>query len=164
MVTASHNENGWTGGKMGIKGLTHAPEEMKELKEITLNNKFIEGLVVKEVSNFQSIYKNDLINRNKINKKIKAVVACGNGTAGIFAPDMLRGIGCEVIELDCNLDYTFPKYNPNPEDLEVLHAINKSVLENDADIGFGFDGDGDRVGVIDDEGMKYFQIKLACNC
>ncbi len=162
MVTASHNENGWTGVKMGIKkGLTHAPEEMKELKEITLNNKFIEGIVTeKEVSNFQSIYKDDLINRNKINKKIKAVVACGNGTAGIFAPDMLRGIGCEVIELDCNLDYTFPKYNPNPEDLEMLHAISKSVLENNADIGFGFDGDGDRVGVIDDKGNEIFSDKI----
>ncbi len=162
MVTASHNENGWTGVKMGIKkGLTHAPEEMKELKEITLNNKFIEGIgSEKEVSNFQSIYKDDLINKNKINKKIKAVVACGNGTAGIFAPDMLRGIGCEVIELDCNLDYTFPKYNPNPEDLEMLHAISKSVLENNADIGFGFDGDGDRVGVIDDKGNEIFSDKI----
>ena len=162
MVTASHNENGWTGVKMGIKkGLTHAPEEMKELKEITLNNKFIEGIgSEKKVSNFQSIYKDDLINRNKINKKIKAVVACGNGTAGIFAPDMLRGIGCEVIELDCNLDYTFPKYNPNPEDLEMLHAISKSVLENNADIGFGFDGDGDRVGVIDDKGNEIFSDKI----
>ncbi len=162
MVTASHNENGWTGVKMGIKkGLTHAPEEMKELKEITLNNKFIEGIgSEKEISNFQSIYKDDLINRNKINKKIKAVVACGNGTAGIFAPDMLRGVGCEVIELDCNLDYTFPKYNPNPEDLEMLHAISKSVLENNADIGFGFDGDGDRVGVIDDKGNEIFSDKI----
>ena len=162
MVTASHNENGWTGVKMGIKkGLTHAPEEMKELKEITLNNKFIEGIgSEKEISNFQSIYKDDLINKNKINKKIKAVVACGNGTAGIFAPDILRGIGCEVIELDCNLDYTFPKYNPNPEDLEMLHAISKSVLENNADIGFGFDGDGDRVGVIDDKGNEIFSDKI----
>ncbi len=162
MVTASHNENGWTGVKMGIKkGLTHAPEEMKELKEITLNNKFIEGVgSEKEITNFQNIYKDDLISKNKINKKIKAVVACGNGTAGIFAPDMLRGIGCEVIELDCNLDYTFPKYNPNPEDLEMLHAISKSVLENNADIGFGFDGDGDRVGVIDDKGNEIFSDKI----
>ncbi len=162
MVTASHNENGWTGVKMGIKkGLTHAPEEMKELKEITLNNKFIEGVgSEKEITNFQNIYKNDLINKNKINKKIKTVVACGNGTAGIFAPDILRGIGCEVIELDCNLDYTFPKYNPNPEDLEMLHAISKCVLENNADIGFGFDGDGDRVGVIDDKGNEIFSDKI----
>ncbi len=162
MVTASHNENGWTGVKMGIKkGLTHAPEEMKELKDITLNNKFIEGQGnEKEINDFQSVYKNDLINKNKIKKKIKAVVACGNGTAGIFAPDILRGIGCDVIELDCNLDYTFPKYNPNPEDLEMLHAISKSVKDNNADIGFGFDGDGDRVGVIDNDGNEIFSDKI----
>ena len=162
MVTASHNENGWTGVKMGIKkGLTHAPEEMKELKDITLNNKFIEGQGnEKEISDFQSVYKDDLINKNKIKKKIKAVVACGNGTAGIFAPDILRGIGCDVIELDCNLDYTFPKYNPNPEDLEMLHAISKSVKDNNADIGFGFDGDGDRVGVIDNDGNEIFSDKI----
>ena len=162
MVTASHNENGWTGVKMGIKkGLTHAPEEMKELKEITLNEKFISGKgKEKQIKNFQEVYKNDLINKNKINKKIKAVVACGNGTAGIFAPDILRGIGCEVIELDCNLDWTFPKYNPNPEDLEMLHEIAKAVKENEADIGFGFDGDGDRVGVIDDRGNEIFSDKI----
>jgi len=162
MVTASHNENGWTGVKMGIKkGLTHAPTEMKELKDITLNKKFIEGNGnEKIINNFQKIYKDDLIKENKINKKIKAVVACGNGTAGIFAPDILRGIGCEVIELDCNLDFTFPKYNPNPEDLKMLHAISKTVKDNSADIGFGFDGDGDRVGVIDNNGNEIFSDKI----
>ena len=162
MVTASHNENGWTGVKMGIKkGLTHAPEEMKELKDITLNKKFIIGKGdEKQIENFQKIYKKDLIGQNKINKKIKVVVACGNGTAGIFAPDVLRGIGCEVIELDCNLDYNFPKYNPNPEDLKMLHAISNSVKNNNADIGFGFDGDGDRVGVIDDKGNEIFSDKI----
>ena len=162
MVTASHNENGWTGVKMGIKkGLTHAPEEMHELKEITLNKKFIEGKgSEKQIKNFKRIYTQELIEKNKINKKIKAVVACGNGTAGVFAPDILRGIGCEVIELDCNLDYTFPKYNPNPEDLKMLHAIAKCVKENKADIGFGFDGDGDRVGVIDNLGNEIFSDKV----
>ncbi len=162
MVTASHNENGWTGVKMGIKkGLTHAPEEMKELKEITLNQKFIKGEgKEKKIVNFDKIYKDDLINKNKIKKKIKAVVACGNGTAGVFAPDILRGIGCEVIELDCNLDWNFPKYNPNPEDLEMLHEIAKVVKANNADIGFGFDGDGDRVGVIDDKGNEIFSDKI----
>ena len=162
MVTASHNENGWTGVKMGIKkGLTHAPEEMKELKEITLKENFTIGVGrEKEIKNFQKIYKDDLINKNKINKKIKAVVACGNGTAGIFAPDILSGIGCEVIELDCNLDWNFPKYNPNPEDLEMLHAIAKAVKDNNADIGFGFDGDGDRVGVIDNDGNEIFSDKI----
>ena len=162
MVTASHNENGWTGVKMGIKkGLTHAPEEMKELKEITLKENFIKGKGnEKQIKNFDKIYKESLISKNKLKKKIKAVVACGNGTAGIFAPDILRGIGCEVSELDCNLDWNFPKYNPNPEDLKMLHAIIKSVKENNADIGFGFDGDGDRVGIIDDKGNEIFSDKI----
>ena len=162
MVTASHNENGWTGVKMGIKkGLTHAPEEMSELKEITLNQKFItnEGNE-KKINNYQNTYKENLIKKNKIHKNIKVVVACGNGTAGIFAPDILRKIGCDVIELDCNLDWTFPKYNPNPEDLEMLHEISKAVKENNADVGFGFDGDGDRVGVIDDKGNEIFSDKI----
>ena len=162
MVTASHNENGWTGVKIGIeKSLTHAPEEMKELKDITLNKKFINGKgVEKEIKNFKDIYIQDLIKNNKLNKKIKAVVACGNGTAGIFAPEILRGIGCDVVELDCNLDFNFPKYNPNPEDLKMLHAISKSVKDNGADIGFGFDGDGDRVGVIDNKGNEIFSDKI----
>ena len=162
MVTASHNENGWTGVKMGIeKGLTHTPEEMNELKEITLNKKFISGKgSEKNIKNFQKIYIKNLIEKNKLKKRIKAVVACGNGTAGIFAPEILKGIGCEVVELDCKLDFNFPKYNPNPEDLKMLHAISKCVKENNADIGFGFDGDGDRVGVIDDKGNEIFSDKV----
>ena len=162
MVTASHNENGWTGVKMGIKkGLTHAPEEMSELKDITLNNKFKLGKGnIKKINDFKKIYIQDLIIKNKMNKKIKAVVACGNGTAGIFAPNILRGIGCNVIELDCELDWTFPKYNPNPENLEMLHAISKAVKDNNADIGFGFDGDGDRCGVIDEKGNEIFSDKI----
>ncbi len=162
MVTASHNENGWTGVKMGIeKGLTHAPEEMNELKKITLNQNFIKGVGnEKKIKDFNQIYIKDLIKKNKLKKKIKAVVACGNGTAGVFAPEILKGIGCEVIELDCNLDFNFPNYNPNPEDLKMLHAISKCVKENKADIGFGFDGDGDRVGVIDNRGQEIFSDKI----
>ncbi len=162
MVTASHNENGWTGVKMGIKkGLTHAPEEMMELKDITLNSKFKLGEgKIKKIDNFKNIYMQDLIEKNKLKKKIKAVVACGNGTAGIFAPNILEGIGCEVIKLDCELDWAFPKYNPNPEDLKMLRAISKAVKDNDADIGFGFDGDGDRCGVIDDKGNEIFSDKI----
>ena len=162
MITASHNENGWTGVKMGIKkGLTHAPEEMTELRDITLNRKFKLGEGnFKKIDNFKEIYFQDLIQKNKIKKKIKAVVACGNGTAGIFAPEIIKGIGCEVVELDCKLDWSFPKYNPNPEDLKMLHAISKAVLDNKADIGFGFDGDGDRCGVIDEKGKEIFSDKI----
>jgi len=161
MVTASHNENGWTGIKMGIeKGLTHSPHEMNELKNIILKKNFISGKgSYKEIKGFKDIYISSLT-KNKILKKIKVVVACGNGTAGAFAPTVFKKIGCEVIELDCNLDYNFPKYNPNPEDLKMLKAISKAVKDNKADIGFGFDGDGDRVGVIDNNGNEIFSDKV----
>ena len=161
MVTASHNENGWTGIKMGIeKGLTHSPAEMDELKKIVLEKKFIKGKgSYKEIKEFREIYISSLI-KKKIKKKLKVVVACGNGTAGIFAPEALKRIGCNVIELDCNLDFNFPKYNPNPEDLKMLQAISKSVKENNADVGFGFDGDGDRIGVIDNNGNEIYSDKI----
>ena len=161
MITASHNENGWTGIKMGIeKGLTHCKDEMSDLKDIVLNEKFSKGSgKYEEVKDFNKTYIHEL-SQNKIKKKLKVVAACGNGTAGIFAPDILRGIGCDVIELDCNLDYTFPRYNPNPEDMEMLHEIAKCVKENKADVGFGFDGDGDRVGVIDNKGNEIFADKI----
>ena len=161
MVTASHNENGWTGVKMGIKkGLTHGPEEMSELKKITLSKEFINGKgTTKNIYNFKENYINDLI-KKKFNKKIKAVVSCGNGTAGIFAPNILKKLGCEVIELDCKLDWSFPKYNPNPENLKMLHDIANVVKENNADIGFGFDGDGDRCGVVDEKGNEIFSDKI----
>ena len=161
MVTASHNENGWTGIKMGIeKGLTHSPAEMDELKKIVLEKKFIKGKgSYKEIKKFREIYISSLI-KKKIKKKLKVVVACGNGTAGIFAPKALKGIGCNVIELDCNLDFNFPKYNPNPEDLKMLQAISKFVKENNADVGFGFDGDGDRIGVIDNDGNEIYSDKV----
>tara|TARA_Y100000590_G_scaffold454121_1_gene600358 strand:- start:879 stop:2333 length:1455 start_codon:yes stop_codon:yes gene_type:complete len=161
MVTASHNENGWTGIKMGIeKGLTHSPKEMTELKKIVLEGKFAIGKgSYKEIKGFKDIYINSLI-KNKIKKKLKVVVACGNGTAGLFAPKILKEIGCNVIELDCDLDYNFPKYNPNPEDLKMLKAISDSVKKSKADVGFGFDGDGDRVGVIDDKGHEIYSDKV----
>ena len=161
MITASHNENGWTGIKMGIeKGLTHCKDEMSDLKSIVLNEKFVNGSgKFQEVKDFNKIYIKELL-KNKLKNKLKVVVACGNGTAGIFAPDILRSIGCDVIELDCNLDYTFPRYNPNPEDMEMLNEIAKCVKENNADVGFGFDGDGDRVGVIDNNGNEIFADKI----
>ena len=161
MITASHNENGWTGIKMGIeKGLTHCKDEMSELKDIVLNQKFTKGEgKFEEVKEFNKVYIEEL-SKTKLKKKLKVVAACGNGTAGIFAPEILRSIGCEVIELDCNLDYTFPRYNPNPEDMEMLHEIAKCVKINNADVGFGFDGDGDRVGVIDNSGNEIFADKI----
>ena len=101
-----------------------------------------------------------LTDRPKLKRRLKVVAACGNGTAGAWAPQVLEGIGCEVIPLDCDLDYTFPRYNPNPEDMKMLHAMSAAVLEHKADVGFGFDGDGDRCGVVDNAGHEIFADKV----
>ena len=163
MVTASHNENGWTGVKMGAqRPLTFGPDEMGRLKEIVLAGTYRahEGGRYIHVPDMAARYIADLTNRPKITRKLKVVAACGNGTAGHFAPKVLEGIGAEVIPLDCELDYTFPRYNPNPEDMEMLHALRDKVLETGADVGLGFDGDGDRCGVVDNTGEEIFADKV----
>src|SRR5438445_116449 len=163
MVTASHNDNGWTGVKMGAnRPLTFGPDEMSRLKDIVLQAAFKpKGSGAYEfIENFPERYIADLTKRPKLKRKIKVVCACGNGTAGAFAPRVLEAIGCEVIPLDCDLDYTFPKYNPNPEDMEMLHAMRDAVLSHKAEVGLGFDGDGDRCGVVDDTGDEIFADKV----
>ncbi|KSV88589.1 phosphoglucomutase, partial [Sinorhizobium fredii USDA 205] len=159
----SHNENGWTGVKMGTaRPLTFGPDEMAELKRIVLEADFdlTGGGAYEFVPDFRQRYIDDLTHGKRIARKLKVVVACGNGTAGAFAPQVLERIGCEVIPLDCELDHSFPHYNPNPEDLVMLHAIRDKVLESGADVGLGFDGDGDRCGVVDNEGSEIFADKI----
>jgi phosphomannomutase/phosphoglucomutase len=163
MVTASHNDNGWTGVKMGAnRPLTFGPDEMTKLKEIVLNARFKtkEGGSYQFIDDFPARYIKDLTNRPKLKRKLRVVCACGNGTAGAFAPKVLEAIGCDVVPMDTELDHTFPKYNPNPEDMKMLHAMQKAVLEAKADVGFGFDGDGDRCGVVDNEGDEIFADKV----
>ncbi|WP_306031434.1 phosphomannomutase/phosphoglucomutase [Stappia sp. MMSF_3263] len=163
MVTASHNDNGWTGVKMGIdRPLTFGPDEMGRLKEIVLTASFREGTgsSYRFVEGFPERYIADLTDRPKLSRPIRVVAACGNGTAGAFAPRVLEAIGAEVIPLDCELDHTFPRYNPNPEDMKMLHALRDKVLETGAEVGLGFDGDGDRCGVVDDEGEEIFADKV----
>ena len=163
MVTASHNENGWTGVKMGAqRPLTFGPEEMSALKEIVLAGDFdlAGGGSYEFVADFRKAYLDDLTAGKKIARKLRVVAACGNGTAGAFAPEALERIGCEVVPLDAELDHTFPRYNPNPEDMQMLHAIRDKVLETGADVGLGFDGDGDRCGVVDNLGNEIFADKV----
>src|SRR5204862_6023944 len=163
MVTASHNDNGWTGVKMGAnRPLTFGPDEMTRLKEIVLNAEFKNkaGGSYQFHENFPARYIADLTKRPKLKRKLKVVVACGNGTAGAFAPQVMEAIGCEVIPLDTELDYTFPNYNPNPEDMKMLHAISAAVKAGGADVGLGFDGDGDRCGFVDAEGQEIFADKI----
>ncbi len=163
MVTASHNENGWTGVKMGAnKPLTFGPEEMGRLREIVLSGAVQRrpGGSLERIDGIRTRYIADVANRLKLSRPIKVVAACGNGTAGAFAPEALRLMGAQVIELDCNLDWTFPNYNANPEDAEMLHAMALAVRQHGADVALGFDGDGDRCGVVDNEGEEIFADKV----
>jgi phosphomannomutase / phosphoglucomutase len=163
MVTASHNDNGWTGVKMGAKRpVTFGPEEMGRLKDIVIGGKFRygEGGGYRFVPDFPKRYIADLTNRPKLKRNIKAVAACGNGTAGAFAPEILSALGCDVVPLDVALDHRFPRYNPNPEDLQMLHAMAEAVRDSGADLALGFDGDGDRCGVVDNEGSEIFADKI----
>lgn len=163
MVTASHNDNGWTGVKMGAnRPLTFGPDEMGRLKEIVLEGAFDMrgGGSYVFVEDFPERYIADLTTRAKLKNPIKVVAACGNGTAGAFAERILTAIGAEVIPLDCELDHSFPRYNPNPEDMKMLHAIAEKVRETGAAVGLGFDGDGDRCGVVDNTGEEIFADKV----
>jgi phosphomannomutase/phosphoglucomutase len=163
MVTASHNENGWTGVKMGAaRPLTFGPDEMTALKTIVLNGEGEEkpGGSYAAVPDMRETYLTSVTKGHELSRPIRVVAACGNGTAGAFAPEALRRIGAEVIGMDTDLDYTFPKYNPNPEDLHMLHAMGDAVKAHGADLCLGFDGDGDRCGVVDDSGREIFADKI----
>ena len=163
MVTASHNPNGWTGVKMGFeKPLTHGPDEMARLRDIVLNGEGIarDGGKILRADGVRAAYLDDLAGDFKLSRPLKVVAACGNGTAGGFAPELLERIGAEVIPLHTELDYTFPHYNPNPEAMEMLHDMAAKVRETGADLALGFDGDGDRCGVVDNTGDEIFADKM----
>ncbi|MGC9419391.1 MAG: phosphomannomutase/phosphoglucomutase [Rhodovulum sp.] len=163
MVTASHNPNGWTGVKIGFeRPLTHGPEEMAELRDIVLNGhgEPRPGGGWTRADGVRAAYIHDLVGEFRMSRTLKVVCATGNGTASDFAPEILERIGVEVVPLHCDLDYTFPNYNPNPEAMEMLHDMARAVHKSGADLALGFDGDGDRCGVVDDEGEEIFADKM----
>jgi phosphomannomutase/phosphoglucomutase len=163
MVTASHNPNGWTGVKMGFeRPLTHGPEEMAELRDIVLEGRGVarEGGRYEFIEGVREAYLEDLVGDFKMTRPLKVVCATGNGTASAFAPELFARLGVEVINSHNELDYTFPHYNPNPEAMEMLHDMSASVRASGADFALGFDGDGDRCGVVDDEGEEIFADKM----
>jgi len=163
MVTASHNPNGWTGVKIGCdRPLTHGPDEMGRLRDIVMQGLGQEraGGRYTRIGGVRARYLDDLAGEFRLSRPLRVVCATGNGTAGHFAPELLERIGAEVIPLHTELDYTFPHYNANPEAMEMLHDMARAVRETGADLALGFDGDGDRCGVVDDEGEEIFADKM----
>ena len=163
MVTASHNPIGWTGLKAGFQH-PHAlcGSEIKRLRQIILEECPVSrvGGGYRQVNGIPAAYMHDLGRGGGFSRRLRVVCATGNGTAGRFAPDLLERAGMEVVHLHTELNCSFPNYNPNPESVEMLADIGRKVLESGADLGFGFDGDGDRLGVADDQGNAVFSDKI----
>ena len=148
---------------MGMeRPFTFSPDEMSGAEGYCPGGQWVEqgGGRLIDAPDVADRYVADLSKGAPLTRRLKVVVACGNGTAGIFAPQVLDAVGCDVVPLDCELDYTFPNYNPNPEDLKMLAAASKAVAQHKADLALCFDGDGDRCGVIDNEGNAIFADKV----
>lgn len=162
IVTASHNENGWTGLKLadGLSS-TLGPDGIQSFRKLVHGGRFKEGPGTYETcDDLFSEYLRDATAGGPLPRRLKVVIAAGNGTAGRFAPSVLSRLGCDVVELDCNGDWNFPRHNPNPEDIKFLHGISETVRKSGADVGIGIDGDGDRLGVVDDKGREIYSDKL----
>lgn len=157
-ITASHNPKEYNGLKVVAKGAhSICGPELKEVYQLIEKGDFVVAekagqLHEKEV---WGKYLEELAARVDLKRKLKVVVDCGNATPGKFAPELFRHIGCEVIELHCELDGNFPNHEANPEELENMQDLIKAVKDHHADLGIGFDGDGDRVGVVDEKGQHY---------
>lgn len=161
MITASHNENGWTGIKLA-QGLskTFEPKEVREFRAIVESGQFQEAAGrYRTVEGIREQYIEDLLGRTTITRPLKVVINTGNGTAGLFAPEAFRRAGFQVVEVHTELDWNFPHYNPNPEHIKFLKSIGQAVREAEADFGVGVDGDGDRLGIVDDRGEEVFSDK-----
>jgi phosphomannomutase / phosphoglucomutase len=161
IITASHNPNGWSGVKLGCDySYTLIGDEVEEQYRIIKEDDFLRGIGKYEQREIKQAYFDMVTSKIKLAKPMKIVLECGNGTAGAFAPEILRAIGCEVVELFCNLDATFPHHNPNPESKLAKEVLMEKVKEVGADIGIGMDGDGDRLGVVDEQANNIWSDRV----
>ena len=156
-ITASHNPKEYNGVKIvGKNAHSVCGEELQKILQLIQKENFEkgEGVLSKKTDIFEN-YSQDLQKRMHLKKPLKIVVDAGNGTAGKFAPQVLRAIGCEVTELYCDLDGNYPNHEANPEEEKNMLDLGATVVKTKADLGLGFDGDGDRVGVVDENGKHY---------
>lgn len=155
IVTASHNPAGWNGVKLGSDfSYTLLTKELQEVYDIIKDEKFINGDQPGSIrqENTEDAYIEDLLSRAKITKKFKILVNSGNGTAGPVYTKLLKKTGSEIVEHFTNIDPAYPNYTPNPDGTAMMEDTGKQTVNNKCDFGFAFDGDGDRLGLVDEKG------------
>ncbi|MDH5613024.1 MAG: phosphomannomutase/phosphoglucomutase [Gammaproteobacteria bacterium] len=151
MITGSHNPPQYNGLKMLIAGNTMYGDDIKTLYQLIVDNKLATGTGSYREEPVVADYIERIVSDIKLAKPMRVALDCGNGVAGVLATELFTRLGCEVTELFCNVDGTFPNHHPDPSKPENLEDLKKSVADNKLDLGLAFDGDGDRVGVIDDK-------------
>lgn len=153
MITASHNPPEFNGFKLAHGFGTIYGSEIQEIRRIAASREFVSGRGRVAEQDVEAAYRAMLKEKIRLGpRRLRAVVDCGNGTASLMAPDALEDLGVEVVRLYCDPDPRFPNHHPDPVQPENLRDLIATVLRERADAGLGFDGDGDRIGVIDDQG------------
>lgn len=152
MLTGSHNPAEYNGLKMLLRGETLHGDTILGLRKRIEDGKLINGDGSVQNIDVAPSYVERITSDVRLERPLKIVIDCGNGVAGEIAPQLYRSLGCEVIEMFCEVDGTFPNHHPDPSKPENLIPLARAVTENQADLGMAFDGDGDRLGVIDSSG------------
>lgn len=160
MLTGSHNPPDYNGFKIVVAGETLANEQIQALRERIQNNDLASGVGSVQQVDILPRYFKQIRDDIALAKPLKVVVDCGNGVAGVIAPQLIEALGCTVIPLYCDVDGTFPNHHPDPGKPENLEDLIAKVKETGADLGLAFDGDGDRVGVVTNEGTIIYPDRL----
>lgn len=161
IVTASHNPPEYNGFKFSMNKKPLVGGDYQAIYKICKSGEFKKGKGKETKGEIWNAYKNNILNSIKIGRKLKVAIDCGNGTGGLFAPQLLKELGCEVIPVFCESDGSFPNHNPYPQKIELYGDLRKKILTEHADVGLSVDGDGDRLGVFDEKGMFIEADRLA---
>lgn len=156
MLTGSHNPKNYNGLKIVINKKSMTGQKIEEIKNMISNDNYFNGSG--EMNNLE-IKKNYLIEMQekiRLDSKLKVCLDCGNGVGGLVAPDAFKILGIDLIELFSNVDGEFPNHHPDPSNIENLKDLQNKVLETNSDLGIALDGDGDRVGLVDNKGEVIF--------